>query len=178
MCLICFHGNKYSTITWQWVFRVESSLWLRCGFLGPNPTSGCVVDFQGRILVTVLNAFSGSSFINPVCAHAVFERSTEKEWHNPSGTSSDGWSDPSEQSCLGVDNSRPRRILRQQLTIIYWSMFRLHAVAQHRQRQRQRKNLKGSMKRHEERRPSLRVTELSECKLLTDRLAYSFFKIH
>ena len=56
----------------------------------------------------------------------MFERSTDKEWHNPSGTSSDSRGDLLEQSCLGVGNSKTRRTLRQQLTII--SMFRLHTV--------------------------------------------------
>ena len=96
ICLICLHGTKCSTIAWPWGFRVESCLWLLRGFLGPNPTSGCVADFQGRILVTVPNAFSGSSFISSVCAHAVFERSIDKEWHNPTRTSSDGRDDPLE----------------------------------------------------------------------------------
>ena len=66
-----------------------------------------------------------SLFINLLCAYAVFERSTEREWHNPSGTSSDSQGDPLEQSCLGVSNSKTRS-LRQQLTIIYGSMFTQH----------------------------------------------------
>ena len=37
--------------------------------------------------------FSDSLFINPVRAHTVLERSTDKEWHNPSGSSSDGRGD-------------------------------------------------------------------------------------
>ena len=52
--------------------------------------------------------------INPLCAYAVFERSTDREWHNSSGTPSDGRVDPLEQSCLGVGNSKTRRTLRQQ----------------------------------------------------------------
>ena len=95
-CLICLHGTKCSTIAWPWVFRIESCLWLRSRFLGPNPASGCVADFQVRVLVTVPNAFSNSSFINSVCAHAVLERSTDKEWHNPSGNSFDVQGDPLE----------------------------------------------------------------------------------
>ena len=118
-----------STITWPWVFRVKSCLWLHCVFLGPNPAPGCVTDFQGRILVTVPNSFSDSSFINHACAHAVFEKFTDNEWHNPFGTSSDGWSDPLEQNCLGVGNSKTRRTLRQQIIIIYYSMFRPHTIA-------------------------------------------------
>ena len=76
--------------------------------------------------------FSDSSFINFVCAHTVFERSTDKEWWNPSGTSSDSRSDPLEVSCLGVGNSKTRITHCQQLTIIYCSMFRLHTVARER----------------------------------------------
>ena len=94
---------------------------------------GCVVDFQGRILVTVPNAFSDSLFINSVCAHTVFERSADKEWHNPSRTSSDGWGDQLAQTCLVVGNSKTTRTLHQQLKIIYCSMFRLHTVAQERE---------------------------------------------
>ena len=41
--------------------------------------SGCIANFQGRILEAVPNAFLDSLFINPVHAHAVFERSTDKE---------------------------------------------------------------------------------------------------
>ena len=72
-------------------------------------------------------AYLDSLFINPVCAHTVFERSTDKEWYNPSGNS-DGWGDPLEQICLGVGNTKTRT-LRQQLTIIYCSMYRLHTIA-------------------------------------------------
>ena len=49
-------------------------------------------------MVTVLNAFSDSSLINPACAYAVFEIST----HNPSRTSSDCRGDPLEQIALVV----------------------------------------------------------------------------
>ena len=97
ICLICLHDTRCSTISCPMVFRVESCLWLHRGFFGPNPASGCVVDIQGRIMVTVLNAFSDSSFINPACAYAVFEIST----HNPSRTS-DCRGDPLEQIALVV----------------------------------------------------------------------------
>ena len=135
------HGNKCSTITWPWVFRVESYLWLHRGFLLQNPASGCVTDFEGRILVTVTNAFSNSSFISTVCAHTVFERSIDKQRHNPSGTSSDGWGVPLEQNNLAVGNSKTRRILHQQLTIIYCSMFRLQTVGRERERERERERI-------------------------------------
>ena len=55
------------------------------------------------------------------CAHAVFERCRVREWYNPSGTSSNGRGDSLEQSFHGVDNSKSRRTLRQQFTIIYWN---------------------------------------------------------
>ena len=61
----------------------------------------------------------------------LFERSTDKEWYNPSGTFSDGHDGSLEQSSLGVGNSKTRT-LHQQLTIIYCLMFRLHTVAQER----------------------------------------------
>ena len=48
--------------------------------------------------------------------HAVFERSTDREWHNPPGNYFYGQGDPFEQSCQGVGNSK-RRTLRQQLTM-------------------------------------------------------------
>ena len=56
---------------------------------------------------------------NPLCAHAVFERSTDREWHNLVGTSSNGRADSFEQNCLAVVNPITRRTLHQQLTIIY-----------------------------------------------------------
>ena len=55
ICLIRLHGTNCRTIAWPWVFKVESCLWLRIGFLGSNPASGYVGDFQGRILVTLPN---------------------------------------------------------------------------------------------------------------------------
>ena len=90
-----------------------------------------MIDF---ILVTAPNAFPDSLLINPLCPHAVFERSTDWERLNPSGTSDDR-GDPLEQSCLGVGNSKTRKTLCQQLTIIYCSMFRLHIVARERERE-------------------------------------------
>ena len=80
------------------------------------------------------NVFPDSFLINPLCAHAMFERFTDREWHNPPGTSSDSRCDPLKQSCLGVGNSKTRRTLCQQLTIIYCSMFRLLTVAQEREK--------------------------------------------
>ena len=126
-----------------------------------NPAFGSVVNFQGRILVTVPNAFSDSLFINFFGAHAVFERSTDKELHNPSGIYSVGWGDPLKQSCLGAYNSKTGRTVRQQITIIYCSMFRLHTVA------RERENLCVYE-------PTQRDTPTSptECKLLTVQLTY------
>ena len=82
MCLIYLHITKWSTITWPWLFRVESCSCLHHVYLRPNPVSGCVTDFQGWILVMVPNVFLDSSFSNLVCAHTVFERSTDKEWLN------------------------------------------------------------------------------------------------
>ena len=81
------NNTKYSTIAWSWVFWVDSCVWLHRGFLEPNLAAGSDAIFQGRILVTVPNAFLDSWFMNPVCTHAEFERSTDKEWHNPSRTS-------------------------------------------------------------------------------------------
>ena len=43
------------------------------------------------VYVCVCVCVSDSSFIRPLYAHAVFERSTDKKWHNPFRTSSDGW---------------------------------------------------------------------------------------
>ena len=43
------------------------------------------------------HAFPCSWFINSLCAHVAFERSTDEEWHNLSGTSSDGWGRSLEQ---------------------------------------------------------------------------------
>ena len=89
------------------------------------------MDFQVRILVTVPNAFSDNSFINPVGARSVFEISKDKKWQNSSGSSSNGRGNPLEPSWLGVGNSKTRT-LPQQLTIIYCSIFRLYTVARER----------------------------------------------
>ena len=53
-----------------------------------------------------------------------------------------------EQSCLGVGNTKTRRTLRQQLTVIYCSMFRLCKVARERERKRERE---GGRERERER---------------------------
>ena len=76
--------------------------------------------YFGLILVMVSNAFPDSLFINLLCAHAVFERFTDRECHNPSGTS-DSWGDLLEQSCLGVSNSKKNK--NSPLTIDNCSLF-------------------------------------------------------
>ena len=117
-----------------WVFRIESYLWPCHGFLWSNLVPSSVVDFQGRILIMVPNitlwfglesiitlsldpgpiVFPNSLFINLLCAHAVFEKCTVHDTlHPPPGLLT------VEQSCLGVGNSKTRRTLRQQLTILY-----------------------------------------------------------
>ena len=64
-------------------------------------------------------------------AYAVLDRSTDREWHDPSGTS-DGRGDPLEQICQGVGNSKTRTLLQQ--LIIYCSIFRLHWVAREKEK--------------------------------------------
>ena len=107
--------------------------------------------------------------INPHCAHVVFERSTDREWHISSGTSSNGQGDLLEQSCQGVDNSKTRGTLHQQLSFIgtYWCnskcpMYLLKIVALLPRytvwcsdciRERKRENLQGSMNRDTKRYP-------------------------
>ena len=81
-----------------------------------------VIIMIGLILVMAPNVVPGSLFINLLCAHVVFERSTDKERHNPPGTS-DGRADSLEQNRLGVGNSKIRRALPQQLTMIYWNVL-------------------------------------------------------
>ena len=68
----------------------------------------------------------------------MFERSTDKEWHNPTRTFSNGRDNPLEKICRGVGNTKTRRTLCQQLTIIYSSMFRQLTVAGDRERDRDR----------------------------------------
>ena len=46
--------------------------------------------------------FPDSLFIPILCAHAVFEISAVREWHNPSETSSDVRGDQLEQSYLST----------------------------------------------------------------------------
>ena len=64
------------------------------------------------------HAFLGSLFINFLSANVLFERSTNGEWLNSSGTSSDVWSGSLNQVAC---NSKTRKTLRQKLTIIYWN---------------------------------------------------------
>ena len=78
----------------------------------PNEISLCtifgvpnVIIMIGLILATALNVFPDSLFINPFGAHAVFERSTDREWHNSSG------------------DSKTTRTLRKQLTLIYCNVL-------------------------------------------------------
>ena len=86
-------------------------------FVVPN-----VIITIGLILVTAPNEFPDSLFISPLCAHAVFERSTDRECRNPSGTSSNGRGDSLEQICQGVSYSKTRT-LRQQLIIIHLNVL-------------------------------------------------------
>ena len=87
----------------------------------------------------------------------------------PSAISSDSRGDSLKQSCLGVGNLKTRT-LRQQLTIIYSSMFRLHIyiyIYIYRERERERERICKVLWTDTETRPHSIPTELSECKLLT-----------
>ena len=108
-----------------WTFRSESCVWLCLGF-------------KSRILVTVPNAFSDSSFINPVCAHAVFEWSTDNEWRNPSGTSSDFfWR--LEQSYLGVGQSKKEKPLLTINNHLWFNVQTVYSRTREREWERERK---------------------------------------
>ena len=62
----------------------------RC-ILQPQPTGQGLSQYSIVALVPCLpHEFSGNLFTNSFRAYIVFERSTDGEWHNPSGTSSDG----------------------------------------------------------------------------------------
>ena len=104
--------------------------------------------------------FLNSLFINSVCAHTVFERSTYKEWHNPSGNSSDGWGDSLEQSCLGVVNSKNQN---SPSTINNHLLFNVQTVYSS---TRERESVKVYEQTQRDA-PRLSPTELSECELLT-----------
>ena len=110
----------------RWVHAAISTRLL----LGKN----CVLFYRSGLYYSI--TFSDNSFINPVCAYSVFERSTGKEWHNPSRNSSDARGDSFEQSRIGLGNLKTRT-LRQQLTIIYSSRFR-SAYSSKRERERER----------------------------------------
>ena len=117
-----------------------------------------VIIMIGLILIMVPNVFPDSLFINFVCTHAVFERSTDKEWNNPSGISSNGQGTKL-PGCWQLKNSPS--------AIFYSSMFRLHTHV------KERKSIRASKQRHKEISP-LHLTKLSECQLLTiptDKLA-------
>ena len=85
--------------------------WCMTAFEVPN-----VIIMFDRNLITASNAFPDCVFINSLCAHPLFEISTNRKWHNRSRPSNVR-DDSLEQSCLSVGNSR--RTLCQQLTIIY-----------------------------------------------------------
>ena len=131
LCLICLHSTKSSTIAWPWVFKVESCLWLCQGFLEPNPTPGCVTDFRVESCKRCQMHFRIVRLSILFVPTPFFK---DSQTRNLPGTSSDGWGDPLEQTCLGVGNSKTRRTLRQQLTIIYCLMFR--------ERERERKSVR------------------------------------
>ena len=123
--LVQHHCNKIAVTT------TNADTSARCNTVVNNNICGAnVIIMIGIILITAPNAVLELSwyfyldltaqntipdclFINPLWAHTVFERSTDREWHNPSGTSSDSRGDPLEQCCLGVGNARTRRTLRQ-----------------------------------------------------------------
>ena len=72
----------------------------------------------------------------------MFERSRDKEWHNSSGTSSDGWGDPLEESCLGVGNSKKQKKKNSPSAINNHSLFDvLTAYSSPRERQRERERI-------------------------------------
>ena len=75
---------------------------------------GVLCSSQYFIVSLVLwlpHAVPGSWLINSLCAHAVFERSTDGGWHNLSRTSSDCLCGSLEQVCLGVGNSKTRKTI-------------------------------------------------------------------
>ena len=85
----------------------------------------------------------------------MFERSTDSEWQNQPGTFSDGRGDPLEQSC----NSKTRT-LRQQLAIIYCSLFRLYTVEEwERERERERQRQRQRERERERERSMYRLKE-------------------
>ena len=88
-----------------------------------------------------------------------------------------GWSVGTKLPGYWQENKKTRRTFRQQLTIVYCSMFRLHTVDRQRQRQRKKKETdrqtdRESIRVNEQTQKDIPIpTELSERKLLTsDRL--------
>ena len=118
--LLCYRLGMVLNVTISWHGTTVTILWL----LIPNADTSAkcnaivhskfvatnVIIIIGLIQVTVPNAFPGSLFINPHCDHAVFERSTDRKWHNSSGTSSNSQGDSVEQSCLSFGNSKTRTL--------------------------------------------------------------------
>ena len=117
------HG---STITSQWVFRVESCLWLCCGFLGLNPTSSCVMDFW-VVCLSIL-------FVPTLCLKDPQTKNDTIHLELLLMVRVIRWN----EVAWVLATQKTRRTLHQQLTIIYCSMFRLHTVAQERERERER----------------------------------------
>ena len=115
---------------------------------------------------------SDSSFINSLCAHDVFKRSTHKKcirkffWRS-------GWSFGTNLAgCWQLKNKK-----NSPSTINYHLLFDVHTIARERERERERerKRERESVRVYEQTQwdtPRFSLTELAECKLLTtDRLA-------
>ena len=114
------HARNLSLASWLSSLEMERVAWVQI-----VDEAVCVLRFYcyhitkyGTIVNSVSwlpHAFAVSLFINSLCAHVVFERSTYGEWNNLSESSSDGW--------LGAGHSKKRKTIPQQFTIIYWNVL-------------------------------------------------------
>ena len=148
-----------------WVFWVESCVWPCRGFSRSNPINNAkyntivwtvwalilgtvpniVLCLGSAPIITlslgpVPNVFPVSLLINLFYAHAVFERSTDIEWHNPSGFSDGGvirWKFP---GCWHLKNKKYPSTINNHL------LFDAHTAysdtkEREKERERERENL-------------------------------------
>ena len=115
LILAQYHRNNIAATSAGTIYSTR--LWRRSPIPAPNVIPFCtifvasnIIIMIGLILVTASNTFPDCLFINSHCVHAVFERNTDREWHNSSGTSSKSRDDSLVQSCQGVGNSKTRTL--------------------------------------------------------------------
>ena len=112
---VCNHLYRYLlrtlpnvTISWHGTTVTLSQLRIPTSIPAPNITPFCTTTFVVSNIIIMIdlilemapNVIPCCLFINPFFAPAVFEKTTENEWHNPSGSSSDSRDGKKLPGCL------------------------------------------------------------------------------